>query len=240
MSPEKKLVLFDIDKTLTYGVKSHRAAFHGAFEKIYGVKTTVDIIDHGGMTDQQIVIEVLKKKGLSEKQIKAKLPECRNFMIEKFKQAAKREKIYAIAGAKELLEELKKREDVLLGLVTGNLEPIGWEKLRKAGLAHYFSFGAFGSDAIERSDLVKIAIRRAQKNYGFAKKGKVFLFGDTPRDVEAGKKANAITIGVATGNFSSEVLKKAGADFVVENLSEKEKILEIIYGGYKKQNPQKI
>jgi len=61
-----KLVLFDIDSTLIKGAKGHREAFSEAFKEIYGVDTTIDIINHHGMTDQQIIIEVLKKNGLDE------------------------------------------------------------------------------------------------------------------------------------------------------------------------------
>lgn len=228
MENEKKLLLFDIDKTLTYGVESHRAAFHAAFEKIYGVKTTVDVIEHFGMTDMQIVIGVLKKNGLSESEINAKLSACKEFLAKEFEKNVVNEHIYATPGARELLDELIRHDDVLLGLITGNIEPIAWGKLKKAGLAEYFTFGAFGSDAIERSELVKIAIMRAKKKFGFKPNRNVFVFGDTPRDIAAGKDAGAITVGVATGDFSVAQLKDAGADFVFKDLTNKDKILKML------------
>jgi len=224
-----KLVLFDLDKTLLFGIAAHRKAFHEAFKEIYGVDTTIDIIDHQGMTDQQIIIRVLKKLRFSDSEIKPKLKECMRFMAEEFEKAAEQEKIVPLPGAKELLEELSKR-NVLLGMVTGNLEPIAWCKLQKAGLNPYFRFGTFGSDAIERNTLVKIALKKAKEEFGFELDGNnAFLLGDTPRDVVAGKTAGVKTIGIATGDFSTEELKEAGADFVLEDLKDTKKVLAVIF-----------
>ena len=61
-----KLILFDIDKTLVPSSRAHHKAFSEAFKKVYGIDASIKIINHHGMTDQQIIIEVLKKNGLSE------------------------------------------------------------------------------------------------------------------------------------------------------------------------------
>ena len=58
---------------------------------------------------------------------------------------------------------LSAREDVLLGLLTGNYEPVARLKLARAGIGRYFppGQGAFGSDAEDRAALPAIARRRA-------------------------------------------------------------------------------
>jgi phosphoglycolate phosphatase-like HAD superfamily hydrolase len=43
--------------------------------------------------------------------------------------------------------------------------------------------------------------------------------GDTPRDVKAGHGAGIHVVGVATGSYSVEELKQAGADWAIENVS---------------------
>lgn len=228
MTSAKKLLIFDIDKTLTFGIMSHRKSFHGAFEKVYGIKTTVDIIDHRGMTDLQIVLNVLMKVGLNEDEIKAKFPQCIEFMVKEFNKHVANDEIRPTPGAKEFLEAVYNRSDVVLALVTGNLEPIGWGKLRKAGLANYFSFGAFGTDALERNELVNIAIEKAIKKKLIAKGSKVFLFGDTERDMIAAKSAGVVACGVLTGDFSADELKAAGADFVFKSFEDKQHILKTL------------
>lgn len=221
-----KLVLFDIDKTLIKSARGHHLSFSEGFKKVYGINTDIDIIEHDGMTDQQIIIEVLKKNGVNEEEIKSKMAECMSVMVEYFNQVVKDEKIIILDGVPELLVELEKN-NVLIGLLTGNLEPIARAKLTKIGLNHYFKLGGFGSDDINRANLVKIAVGRAQDKFNFNRD--VFLVGDALKDMEAGKQAGVKNIGVATGKYSMEQLKAAGADFTVPNLENKEEILKIIH-----------
>jgi phosphoglycolate phosphatase-like HAD superfamily hydrolase len=223
-----KLVLFDIDRTLLIGSRlKDEIAFPEAFKRVYGIDTNVDIINRQGMTDQQIIIEILKKNGLNKKTIHSKLKECMNVMIEIFNKNIDNDEFIVLDGVRELLQELDK-QNILMGLVTGNLEPIAWGSLKKVGLDHYFKVGGFGTDDINRTNLVRLAIKRAEENFGFKVNSNVFLFGDAPQDMKAGKEAGVKTIGVTTGIYSKEQLKDAGADFILDNLARKDKILKII------------
>ncbi len=223
-----KLVLFDIDGTLIGGEnKSHKFSFSYAFKKVYGIDTNIDIIDHPGKTDQQIIIEVLKKKNLDEKQIKSKITECMKIMVDYFNKFINNENIFLLDGVQELLDELNKN-GFIMGLVTGNLEDIARSKLKKVDINQYFKAGGFGSDDTNRANLIKLAIKRTGSNFLFKFSNNVFLVGDTPRDMKAGKSAGVKTVGVTTGIYSKEQLKDAGADFVVPDLKNKEAILKII------------
>jgi phosphoglycolate phosphatase len=220
-----RLVLFDVDLTLIGRSQCHHDAFAYAFKKVYNVDTDIKIINYGGMTDPNIAIEVLKKVGLKEELILSKLDECMDTIVDYFQKNVKRDTIPILPGVKELLELLNKN-GILLGLITGNLEPIAWGKLKTIHLNHYFKLGGFGSDSRDRTELVKIAVKKAQENFNF--NGKTFVVGDTHRDIKAGKEANAETIAVATGTYSVEELQNYGADFVFDNLKDKEEILKVI------------
>lgn len=224
-----KLVLFDIDKTLIDKSICHHVAFSYAFKEVYGIAVDISIINYAGMTDPQIIMEVLKCVGLDENLIKAKLEECMDTIVDYFEKNGEREDIPPLDGARELLDALENK--VIIGLVTGNLEPIALEKMRKADLRRYFKVGGFGSDNINRTEIVKIAIKRAKDNYNF-KGNEVFVIGDTPKDIKAGFEAGAKSIGVATGRYSKEELKDSGADFAFDNLKDKEKILKVILGNH--------
>lgn len=222
-----KLALFDIDKTLISSNKVHEAAFSKAFKVVYGVDADINTINHPGMTDKQTIIEVLKKSVLDYNLIISKLDECAKVMVDYFKNNISGDEIFLCKGVKDLLEILMKK-NILMGLVTGNLEDVAREKLKIAGLNNYFKIGGFGSDGINRADLVKLAIKKAEANIGSVDNDNVFLFGDTPRDVKAGREAGVKTVGVATGIYSEEQLKEAGADFVLKNLKDPKKVLEIM------------
>jgi phosphoglycolate phosphatase len=224
----KGLVLFDIDKTLIRGSTSRSSLFSDAFREIYGVNTTREIVNIHGMTDQQVIFEVLKKNGLTEKEILLKIEECMDFILDSFKKIEESFEVELNDGVLELLEELKK-QDFLMGLVTGNFEQIARVKMKKASINHYFQIGGFGSDNISRTELVRAAIRRAEEK-NFKKDNNIFLFGDTPQDMNAGSEAGIATIGVTTGIYSKKDLENAGADYVVSDLQNTQKILNIILG----------
>lgn len=226
----KNLILFDIDKTLVDASKSHFIAFSRAVMETYGVRASSNMIDYHGMTDKQILIEVLRKTGIEEKIILARLEACCSLMSAIYSEIVIREEVVVLAGVKDLLEALDKAGE-LLGLVTGNLEDIAYAKLEKGGLRGYFKVGGFGSEDTERSNLIKYAIEKAEKNFNFIRNNNVFVMGDTPRDIAAGKKMRVKTIGIATGSFNIKELEGAGSDFVFENLKDTKKIMEILTSG---------
>ncbi len=219
------LVLFDVDRTLIGRSQCHHDAFSYAFKRVYNADTDIRIINYGGMTDPDIAIRVLKKIGLNEDLILSKLDECMDEIVDYFQKNVYKDTIPILPGVRELLESLTDN-GILLGLITGNLEPVAWGKLKSIHIDHYFKLGGFGSDNINRTELVKIAVKKAKNDFNF--NGKTFVVGDTPRDIKAGFEANAITIAVATGTYSVEDLKNYGADFVFENLENKDEILDIL------------
>ena len=80
-----------------------------------------------------------------------------------------------------------------------------------------------------RADLVPLARARAAAAYGgdFAGRATV-LIGDTPLDIEAARLAGARSVGVATGGFSPAELAAAGADAVLPDLTDTDRVLAAI------------
>lgn len=221
------LVLFDIDQTLlqVIGVNAHKKAFSKAIENTYGIKADMKTLSHAGMTDRQIIRELLRNNSLCDEEITSKMPECLRLMCKYYEENNEEENRVLLPGVKNLLDTLQKK-GAILGVVTGNLESIGWKKLEKVRLRRFFTLGAFGSDAEERAELVIIAIKKAEK-LGF-EKGKIFLIGDTVRDVKAGVSNNVKVLAVATGSTSKEELEEAGAYKVFETLEKTDEIIKII------------
>ena len=217
------LALFDIDNTLTKNSHSHRKAFFSAIKKVYGINTGFVGLNHHGMTDRQIISDILKINGVDEHAINDGMENCLHDMAEIFIQIVKNERLIVLKGVKDLLKELESRS-VLMGLVTGNVEAIAWAKLKIVGLSHYFKLGGFGSDDSRRANLVRLAVSRAVRDFGFSAGSKVFLFGDTPKDIIAGKEAGVKTVAVSTGIFSGDELSKSKPDFIFKSLGEVESI----------------
>ncbi len=224
------IILFDVDKTLVARSTAHLTAFFDALAKVYGVNTHPNVITHHGMTDQQIIREVLKVTGVSEAAADAGLNRCMAFMVERFNQLNRTDRVEVLPGVVPLLDELTRRE-AFVGLVTGNLEPIAWGKLDKAGIAAYFSFGGFGSDHIDRREMAALAIRRCIALHPAAAGCPSTLFGDTPFDIAAARAIGARAIGVCTGHPSREDLQSAGADILFDNLADTQLVASAIWNG---------
>jgi hypothetical protein len=125
-----------------------------------------------------------------------------------------------LAGVDELLPRLQEA-GLLLGIVTGALEAAAHIKLARAGLERFFAFGGYGSDTDDRNELTRIAIDRAGAILGRkVPPAKVYVVGDTPRDVEAALAVGAKAVGVASGKYSTEELRRAGASSVLESLED--------------------
>ncbi len=223
----KYLASFDIDNTLLKSSAGHMESLILAIKDIYGLATSIDVINHHGMTDQEIIIKILAKHGVGDKIARARLKKCMDSMQLHYAQIVQSENIVILEGVVKLLTKLDQK-GFLLGLVTGNLETIARAKLKKIGISDFFKFGGFGSDHISRTELVKIAIRRAGNQFDLDDRNQIFHIGDAPQDMRAAREAGATPIGVTTGIFSIDELDSAGAYRVVPDLKNAEAILQLL------------
>lgn len=125
-----------------------------------------------------------------------------------------------LAGVPECLAKLR-ADGVLLGLTTGGLEAAAHIKLARAELNEFFTFGGYGSDSADRAELTRRGIERASEilKHPLART-EVDVVGDTPLDIKAAHDADATAIGVASGSYSVDQLREAGADHVLASLEE--------------------
>lgn len=216
----KKLLLFDIDKTLLVS-SSDNDRFVSTINQTYGLNITSER-DFNGYTDYLILVELLKSEGWDDKQIKSAMPkllkELDRYHGDKFNVG----NLKLLPGVKELLDALK--DKVILGLVTGNLRPIAERKLRALNIWDYFSTGAYGDDLhTVRSDLVRVAIERSGYNNN---KNLVYVIGDTPKDIIAASKAGVVnSVGVSNGFRDIQELIDTHAKIVLKDFTDTENCL---------------
>ena len=142
-------------------------------------------------------------------------------------------------GIRELLPVLQSRDDVFLGLLTGNFEEAARIKLGHFGLWDYFRCGAFGDDAADRNKLVPFAVDRARTcGFGSFDYADVLVIGDTPHDVACAVAVGAQPVAVATGGFSVEQLRATGAPIVLEDLSDTASFLALLESGAREPQRQ--
>jgi phosphoglycolate phosphatase len=220
LSQRIEAILFDIDGTLLYTGGAGAVAWQHAFEQLYGVEANIGEHTHAGMTDPEITEivfrEVIGREGSSEEHAAAIAA-----YLDHLGAAVKESTGYEVKpGIEELLPRLT-GAGVLLGIVTGNIESAAHLKLARGGLNRYFTFGGYGSDSSDRTELTRRAIERGGEVAGSPLDlGRTIAVGDTPRDVEAGHGAGIRVVGVATGKYSVGELARSGADWAIEDVSD--------------------
>lgn len=81
-------------------------------------------------------------------------------------------------------------------------------------------FGGHGSDSPDRTRLTRATILKASALHGSRlAAADVVVVGDTPLDIAATMQAGGTPLGVATGNYSQDELRAAGAEHVVASLA---------------------
>jgi phosphoglycolate phosphatase len=134
-----------------------------------------------------------------------------------------------LPGVLELLEKLKSRPHLVLALLTGNVSRGAQLKLEHYGVWHFFEFGAFADDHQDRNQLGSFAVARAKEKHGREfSAAKVDVIGDTPRDITCGKAFGARTIAVATGTCSREQLAEHQPDFLIDDLSDVDRVIDTL------------
>ena len=97
-----------------------------------------------------------------------------------------------LPGIAALLEGLRGREDVRIGLLTGNIRAGAKAKLGHFGLYEYFAFGGFGDDHFDRDDVAREALAAVHLHCnGAAHADRIWVIGDTPLDVQCSSDRSA-------------------------------------------------
>jgi phosphoglycolate phosphatase-like HAD superfamily hydrolase len=211
-------VLFDIDGTLITCRGRAGEALARALRATFGTPGPVETYRYSGKTDPQIVHELMAGAGLPREAVTPRLPEVFDTYLKTLAETL-RGVATPLAGVRELLDELAGRDDIAIGLLTGNIEPGARIKLREAGLDHYFAFGAFGSDDEIRNNLVPIARERARAHFGEEfPGGRTVVVGDAPADVLCARAGGARSVAVASGWTDRAELAALSPDALLDSL----------------------
>jgi phosphoglycolate phosphatase-like HAD superfamily hydrolase len=224
------LILFDIDGTLALTGRAGMRAMNRACQEIVRDENAMTGVTFAGRTDWSILEDIVRKYGrtLDPALLEQLRGQYVQHLVEEIELPGTGVKD-VMPGIRELLEALRKRDDVAIALLTGNFIEGARIKLEYFDLWKYFPCGAFGGDSPNRNDLVPIAIARA-RDCGIAdvRPANVIVVGDTPNDVECALVVGATPVAVATGGYSMEQLREAGAEIVFRDLSDTGAFLELL------------
>ena len=214
-----RLVLFDIDGTLMDCGPAVRGLFGGAMVEAFGTAGPIDGYDFSGRTDHEIVLALTSAAGLPPGEVLERLPRMKRLYLDRLQRLLDPAEMRVLPAVRGLLDELASRDDVCLGLLTGNWRDGARIKLEKAGLAGYFRFGAFGDDQPDRLGLPPVALASAAELTGRTwRMSDCLIVGDSPADVACARAHDIPALAVATGRTPADELAAAGPRWLVDDL----------------------
>lgn len=223
----KHVILFDIDGTLLSAQQDERERYVCAMQQVTGKTLDVNPSRFAGMVDPQICNALLSGMGFDVDARKDLMPKMLTRMGEVYHEMKK--KIPALnGGVLDLLRIISKSPTHVLGIVTGNISAVGEEKLSITGIKPYFSETFYADDYENRERLVKDVVGTCVTKYQLPDNECVMIVGDTPLDIAAARAANATSIGIASGNFSTTQLSRAQARWVFPNLRPSKELLNAL------------
>ncbi len=213
------VVLFDVDETLVHTGGSGARSWSAAFEKLYGVPADIGQHSSAGETDPQVAratfTGVIGRDPSADELGRL----YAHYLLHLADDILTSVQYRVLPGAERTLTTLG-TAGVMLGLVSGAMEGAARTKLIPANLNRFFIFGGYGSDSPDRAELTRLAIRKATFLHDGLTPAAVYVVGDTPHDIESAKAAGAVSVGVASGHYSTDELGAVEGDYVIGSLED--------------------
>ncbi len=229
-------MLWNIDLTLMDVAKVTRAAFAEAFRVVAG-RPLVKLPQMAGRSEPEMFFEALAMNGVD---LREGEPDrlLAPFGAELATALAARRDLLAtdgrlLAGARESMAAVAQCDGVVPSVLTGTSKPNAVVKLHAFGLDRFvdINVGGFGSEVYPKGTLLRVARQRAEEKYGCSlADGATFYIADSPRDVEAARVGGATSVAVASGRATSGELRDSGADHVLPDLTDPDRLIAIITG----------
>lgn len=227
-----RILLWDIDGTLIQSVRagSYKDYTIPMLEAVFGTAGRLPGMKVSGMTDLQIVAEALRDEGFTHDHIRERIDHlCECYMAEMQKATRNDVQFFEILpGVRAALQALAEHPRYHSALLTGNIEPAAYFKMKLVGVSEFFDLpGAFGDESYNRNDLPALAAERISRHINVDLQPHQFIvIGDTPNDIDCARHFGARAVAVATGRmYSYDDLLANNPDVLLRDLSDTELVL---------------
>jgi phosphoglycolate phosphatase-like HAD superfamily hydrolase len=218
--------LFDIDGTLLSSGGAGKAAMEAALATEFRAAGSTDGVPFAGRTDRAIARDLFRLHRIDESADNwqrflaaylCHLPGC---------LAAHKGQV--LPGIAALLDSFQERDNVALGLLTGNVRDGARLKLGHYGLYQHFGFGGFGDHHLTRADVAREALTAVRSHLKEpVKSEQIWVVGDTPLDVRCARSIGARAVAVATGWHSLDILAAEQPDLLLADFRDPAPLLAL-------------
>jgi phosphoglycolate phosphatase-like HAD superfamily hydrolase len=219
--------LFDIDGTLLASGGAGKFALEEALLHEFQLEAIRLQVPYSGRTDVAIAFDLLRGHELPA--TTEHVNRLHESYLKRLPEALAQRKGRILPGIEALLRALHQRDDVLIGLLTGNIRRGAAVKLGHYGIYDYFPFGGFGDGLLDRNDVAFAAWQAAHSHFGSPlDPARTWVIGDTPLDISCARAIGARVAAVATGSHPIDELAACKPDMLLASLAEHEMMLERI------------
>jgi len=220
------VLLFDIDGTLLYSGGSGLVALRLAFAEVFE-QAPPETVDTAGRTDRAIAGDFFRVHAIEDSFANWQRF-CEAYVRHLAEQLPLREG-YLLPGVETCLKDMAARDNVAMGLLTGNVVEGARLKLEHFDIYRHFRFGGFGADHRERTSVAQDALNAARHTVdGKFSADRVWVIGDTPNDIRCARAIGAKAVAVATGIHDKRDLADESPDLLLDDLRQAEQLLDLL------------
>jgi phosphoglycolate phosphatase-like HAD superfamily hydrolase len=224
-----KLVIFDIDGTLTQTSRVDEICFVRAFADAHGVSVISDHwIDCPHVSDSGVTQHLFQHHfGRDPREDESQAIKTRLVDLLEEHHRIDRSYFAEIPGAAEAFNRRAQSRDWAKAIATGCWQASAEMKLRAASINYDGVRGGFAEDGVAREAIVSAAIARSRVSYRRESFDRVVSVGDGVWDVRTAARLGLAFVGVASG-ARAEMLREAGAKHIIPNFEDTGRFFEFL------------
>ena len=217
-NPVKRLVVFDLDGTLTLSREPDERLFAQSITDVLIINSVnTDWTTYRNVTDVGVIEELIERHGLEQT-----VQSVQDRFIALLRSDLAETPCREVPGAARMLSVLREHPDFECSVATGSWPESALLKIRSAGLVIEGLPMATCDDSSEREQITQVSIERARYQYHLPTDTPVTLVGDSPWDFEVATKLQLHFVGIG-----KQRLLECGAKHVMEDFTDVDRFLEL-------------
>jgi phosphoglycolate phosphatase len=203
---QKVALLWDIDGTLLTTNGLGRGPLLDAIQCSTGFKADYDLVTSFGLTDHQIVNNVIKSLGITAKNPEKFIDEILEDYCVRYESLLQNKRITILNGIDTILQVLNDCGNVVNMICTGNIIKGAKIKLNNVGLDEFFAgHNYFCSENLGNRSKIVARAKRVAIYQGY----EPIVIGDTIHDIQAAKINGIKCIALESESYSIDLLNEA-------------------------------